>query len=54
MADGGSGDRGALVHWWKLDPGRPKKDTALVIDTGRRILPTITADDPEAGGRILE
>jgi hypothetical protein len=46
----GSGD---FVHWWNLDRGRPKKEIALVIDTGRRIHPTITPDDPETVERIL-
>ena len=46
----GSGD---FVHWWNLDPHRPSKDLALVIDTGNRTLPTITPDDPEAVERIL-
>ncbi len=46
----GSGD---FVHWWNLDPGRLHKDLALVLDIGRRILPTITPDDPEQVERIL-
>lgn len=46
----GSGD---FVHWWNLDLQRPKKDTALVLDIGRRILPTITPDDPDTVERIL-
>jgi hypothetical protein len=46
----GSGD---FVHWWNLDPRRPGKDTALVIDVGRWIRPTITPDDPTAVTRIL-
>jgi hypothetical protein len=46
----GSGD---FVHWWNLDPQRPKKDTALVIDLGRRVRPTITPDDPQAVQQIL-
>jgi hypothetical protein len=36
-----------------LDPQRPKKNTALVIDVGRRVRPTITPDDPAAVARIL-
>ena len=47
----GSGD---FVHWWNLDPGRPGKDTAIEIDTGRRILPTISPDDPATVIRVLE
>lgn len=46
----GSGD---FVHWWNLDPTRPKKELALEIDTGGRIVPTITPDDPERVDRIL-
>jgi hypothetical protein len=46
----GSGD---LLHWWNLDPRRPKKDIALVIDLGRRVSPAITPDDPWAVERIL-
>jgi hypothetical protein len=46
----GSGD---LRHWWNLDPGRPRKSVALVLDVGRRIRPTITPDDPDAVERIL-
>ncbi len=46
----GSGD---LVHWWNLDPGRPKKDVALEIDVGRRIIPMITPDDPDAVQRVI-
>lgn len=46
----GSGD---FVHWYNLDRSRPKKETAIEIDTGRRIRPTITPDDPAAVNRIL-
>ncbi|MFG3206441.1 hypothetical protein [Streptomyces sp. NPDC048192] len=46
----GSGD---FVHWWNLDPHRPKKDTAFVLDVGRRVRPTITPDDAAAVARIL-
>lgn len=46
----GSGD---FVHWWNLDPRRPGKSTALVIDVGRRVRPTITPDDPAAVATIL-
>jgi hypothetical protein len=47
----GSGD---FVHWWNLDPHRPGKDLALVVRTGRRVLPTITPDDPDTVRRIVE
>jgi len=46
----GSGD---FVHWWNLDLHRPSKSTALVIDIGRRLHPTITPTDPTAVTRIL-
>ena len=46
----GSGD---FVHWWNLDTQRPSRSVALVIDAGRRVLPTITPDDPDAVRRIL-
>jgi hypothetical protein len=37
-----------LHYWASLDPGRPRKKTALILDTGRGILPFITPDDPGA------
>jgi len=46
----GSGD---FTHWWNLDPRRPSKSVALVIDVGRHIRPTITPDDPTTVARIL-
>jgi hypothetical protein len=46
----GSGD---FIHWWNLDPHRPDKKLALVIDIGHRVRPTITPDDPEEVERIL-
>jgi hypothetical protein len=46
----GSGD---FVHWWNLDPHRPTKDTALVIDIGARVRPTITPDDAARVERIV-
>jgi hypothetical protein len=46
----GSGD---FVHWWNFDPGRPKKDVALVLDVGHRVRPTITPDDATAVARII-
>ena len=47
----GSGD---FVHWWNLDSSRTHKSTALVLDVGGRIRPTITPDDPQTVERILE
>ncbi len=46
----GSGD---LRHWWNLDPHRPGKRMALVIDTGGSVKPTITPDDAGAVERLL-
>jgi hypothetical protein len=46
----GSGD---FVHWWNLDRRRPTKETALVLDVGGRIRPTITPDDPDAVAQVL-
>jgi hypothetical protein len=46
----GSGD---FVHWYNLDPRRPDKETAIEIDTGGRVVPTITPDDPAAVERII-
>jgi hypothetical protein len=46
----GSGD---FRHWYNLDPRRPSKAIAIEIDTGGRIHPTITPDDPEAVTRII-
>jgi hypothetical protein len=41
----GSGD---LVHWFPLDPRRPHKQDAFVIDVGRRAKPVVTPEDPKA------
>lgn len=46
----GSGD---FVHWWNLDPSRSAKSEALELDVGRRIIPTISPDDPGAVERIV-
>jgi hypothetical protein len=46
----GSGD---FLHWWNLDPKRPNKSVALVLDVGRRVRPTITPDDPKTVERII-
>ncbi|MET3960641.1 hypothetical protein ABIE44_000575 [Marmoricola sp. OAE513] len=36
-----------LEHWWNLDPHRPERKVALVIDTGERFKPTVTPCDPD-------
>ncbi len=46
----GSGD---FKHWWSLDLGRPHKSVALEIDLGRRVVPTITPDEPDDVERIV-
>jgi hypothetical protein len=46
----GSGD---FRHWYNLDFGRTKKEVALELHTGGRIIPTITPDDPNAVESIL-
>jgi hypothetical protein len=35
-------------YWASLDPGRPGKRQALVLDVGRFVRPFITPDDPDA------
>jgi hypothetical protein len=40
----GSGD---FVHWFHLDVGRPRKDTALAVYLDGRIRPVITPDHPD-------
>lgn len=42
-----------LRYWASLDPGRPSKSTALVLDIGQRIRPFITPDDPDAVEAII-
>lgn len=34
--------------WLNLDPRRPGKHTGFLVDTGRKVRPLITPDDPEA------
>jgi hypothetical protein len=47
----GSGD---LKHWWHLDPDRPHKDRALVLDVGCSMVPVITPDDVDQVEAIIE
>jgi hypothetical protein len=47
----GSGD---FVHWYNLDDSRPDKQTGIELDTGRRVRPCITPDDPDAVLRIIQ
>lgn len=39
---------------YNLDPSRPDKQTGIEIDTGRRVRPCITPDDPETVTRIID
>ena len=41
-------------YWAHLDLRRPWKQTALVLDLGRRIKPFITPSDPERVRKIIE
>ena len=40
-------------YWASLDPRRPAKQTALVLDLGGFVHPFITPDDPDAVERVL-
>lgn len=42
-----------LRTWASLDPGRPSKSKALVLDTGGQIRPFVTPDDPEAVAAVI-
>lgn len=39
---------GNLRYWAGLDPQRPSKDIAFLLDVGRAVRPYLTPDDPEA------
>lgn len=47
----GSGD---LKHWWHLDPGRPHKARALVLDVGSAAIPVVTPDGTTQVRAIIE
>lgn len=38
-------------YWLPLDLSRPHKDTLVVLDLGRRVMPALTPDDPD---RVVE
>jgi hypothetical protein len=40
-------------YWASLDPGRPRKSTALILDLGRAVSPYITPDDASAVADII-
>jgi hypothetical protein len=42
-----------LRHWFHLDPKRPQKTKAIVIDKGELVKAVITPDDPDRVAAIL-
>jgi hypothetical protein len=44
---------GNLKYWASLDPGRPSKSVAFILDLGRHVSPFLTPDDPEAFERAV-
>ena len=40
-------------YWASLDPGRPRKNAALILDLGRPVKPFITPDDVPAVADII-
>ncbi len=44
---------GNLRYWASLDPKRPSKSVAFILDVGRRVSPFLTPDDPDAFERVL-
>jgi hypothetical protein len=40
-------------YWASLDPKRPAKQVALVLDLGRFVRPFLTPDDPDAFERVV-
>lgn len=43
-----------LRYWASLDPGRPRKKAALILDLGRNVRPYITPDDVPAVEAIIK
>lgn len=39
---------GNLRYWANLDPKRPRKQVAFILDTGHAVRPFLTPDDPAA------
>jgi hypothetical protein len=44
---------GNLKYWASLDPGRPGKDQAVILDLGGMVSPVLTPDDVAAFTRVL-
>ncbi|MCU1495277.1 MAG: hypothetical protein JWO62_3041 [Acidimicrobiaceae bacterium] len=40
-------------YWASLDPRRPTKKVALILDLGRRVRPFLTPDDPDAVEAVI-
>lgn len=40
-------------YWASLDPQRPRKDDALVLDLGKAVKPVITPDDVTAAEAVI-
>jgi hypothetical protein len=43
-----------LRYWASLDPGRPGKESALILDLGRPVRPFITPDDTQAVENLIK
>jgi hypothetical protein len=41
-------------YWLSLDPRRPRKKVALVLDLGGQLRPVITPDDPDVMLKVLD
>ena len=41
-------------YWASLDPRRPQKSTALIVDTGGAVQPYLTPDDVDAVAAIVK
>lgn len=39
--------------WLPLDLGRPRKQTILVLDLGRRVRPALTPDEPDRVAALI-
>ncbi len=44
---------GTFRYWANLDPGRPNKSVGFFLETGHRIRPLVTPDDPDVFERIV-
>jgi hypothetical protein len=44
---------GNFKYWASLDPRRPSKSVAFVLDLGRHVSPFLTPDDPDSFERVV-